>query len=461
MKKKHDTPYIDDVQITSDCMTGRAGLNLFVRYLRSVDIYSDVTYYFSTLRRSNKGASVESIFQQVLCFLFDGTSKHLRYFENLAKDHGYAAAIETAPKAMVSSHTVKRFYRSFSQRHINCFRCLLQKMFLQRLKISKPEIIELNIDTMVMNNNYAVKREGVEPTYKQVLGFQPLQMTWGRHIIDAIFRSGEKHSLHGDDVPKMIRHTVQMIRRHFSQTTPIIIRMDSGFFDQALFAEIEHLNIGFICAGKFYGDIKNRVKNISESDFQHHFGKTDEDVWEYYDFTDRRKSWAKEYRTIFWRPLLEEKQFLLPGTRPGTIVYTNLGMGGLIDKQLQQDFSHMLRADAILHCYHQRGADELVHRAFKDFAFEELPFQGFMENAAFYYTMLIGFFLFESFKEDVTSPWIPVTSLPTTLRRQVVDLAAKVVSHAGKRVLKLTAFAINTLKFKELWLRCTQVPRCA
>ena len=286
-------------------------------------------------------------------------------------------------------------------------------------------------------------------------------MTWGRHIIDAIFRSGEKHSLHGDDVPKMIRHTVQMIRRHFSQTTPIIIRMDSGFFDQALFAEIEHLNIGFICAGKFYGDIKDRVRNISESDFQHHFGKTDEDVWEYYDFTDRRKSWTKEYRTIFWRPLLEEKQFLLPGTRPGTIVYTNLGMGGLIDKQLQQDFSHMLRADAILHCYHQRGTDELVHRAFKDFGFEELPFQGFMENAAFYYTMLIGFFLFESFKEDVTSPWIPVTSLPTTLRRQIVDLAAKVVSHAGKRVLKLTAFAINTLKFKELWLRCTQVPRCA
>jgi hypothetical protein len=26
--------FIDDVQITTDCLTGRAGLNLFARYLR-------------------------------------------------------------------------------------------------------------------------------------------------------------------------------------------------------------------------------------------------------------------------------------------------------------------------------------------------------------------------------------------------------------------------------------------
>jgi hypothetical protein len=34
--------YIDDVQATSDCLTGRAGLNLFARYLRSIDLFPHV-----------------------------------------------------------------------------------------------------------------------------------------------------------------------------------------------------------------------------------------------------------------------------------------------------------------------------------------------------------------------------------------------------------------------------------
>ncbi len=361
---------------------------------------------------------------------------------------------------MASSHTVKRFYQSFSAQRTYLFRRLLQQLFLWRLSMTSPEVIELNIDTMVMDNDQAPKRHGVKPTYKKVLGFQPLQMTWGRYIIDAVFRGGDKHSLNGDSAPKMIRHVVRMIRTRYSKTVPIIIRMDSGFFDQELFDEMERLDIGFICAGKFYSDIKAMIGALPETAFQHHFGKTDEDVWQCYEFCDRRKSWEKSFRTIFWRPLLEEKQFLLPGSRPGTIVYTNLGMDSVVDQQLQEaGLAFMAETDAIIHSYHQRGADELVHRAFKDFGFEELPFQRFVPNAAFYYTMLLGFFLFEAFKEDVSEPVVPVKSFPTTLRRTLVDVAAKVVSHAGKTVLKVTAIAMESLRFKELWERCLSAPK--
>lgn len=121
----------------------------------------------------------------------------------------------------------------------------------------------------------------------------------------------------------------------------------------------------------------------------------------------------------------------------------------------------MTSADAIIHSYHQRGADELVHRSLKDFGFEEMPFLRFAPNAAFYYSMLLGFFLFEAFKEDVTPPVLPVTAFPTTLRRKLVDVAAKVVTHAGRLVLKLTSAALDTLRFKELWERCLTAPRFA
>jgi hypothetical protein len=151
---------------------------------------------------------------------------------------------------------------------------------------------------------------------------------------------------------------------------------------------------------------------------------------------------------------------LAPGSRPGTIVYTNLGMGGVVDQQLRKAGREFMTENRCHHpSYHQRGADELVHRAFKDFGFEELPFQRFVPNAAFYYTMILGFFLFEAFKEDVSEPVVPVKSFPTTLRRRWWDVAAKVVSHAGKTVLKVTAIAMESLRFKELWERCLNAPK--
>ena len=460
--KTNRANFIADVQVTNDCLTGRAGLNLFARYMRGIDLFPHLDRLFGSMRKHPKGAPIDELFKQVLCFLFDGTSRHLAHFDVLAKDPGYAAAIETDLADMASSHTIKRFYRAFSPVRTYKFRHLLQQLFLWRLVITKPNVIELNIDTMVMDNDQAPKRHGVKPTYKKVLGFQPLQMTWGRYIIDAVFRGGDKHSNNGDTVEKMIRHVVRMVRTRYSQTVPIIIRMDSGFFDQDLFAVMEKLNIGFICGGKFYGDIKAMIEALPEAAYDHHFGKTDEDVWQCFEFGDRRKSWSRFYRVIFWRPLIEEKQYLLPGSRPGTLAYTNLGMGRAIDQQMREaGLDYLAETNAVIHSYHQRGADELVHRAFKDFGFEELPFTHFIHNSAFYYTMLLGFFLFEAFKEDVSEPVVPVKAFPTTLRRRLVDVAAKVVSHAGRTVLKVTAVAMESLRFKELWERCLCAPRFA
>ncbi len=59
----------------------------------------------------------------------------------------------------------------------------------------------------------------------------------------------------------------------------------------------------------------------------------------------------------------------------------------------------------------------------------------------------------------MSEPVVPVKSFPTTLRRTLVDVAAKVVSHAGKTVLKVTAIAMESLRFKELWERCLSAPK--
>ena len=63
--------------------------------------------------------------------------------------------------------------------------------------MERPPVINLTLDTMVMDNDEAQKRHGVQPTYKKVKGFQPLQMIWKNKIVDAIFRGGKKHGSTG------------------------------------------------------------------------------------------------------------------------------------------------------------------------------------------------------------------------------------------------------------------------
>ena len=74
------------------------------------------------------------------------------------------------------------------------------------------------------DNDEAPQRHGVAPTYKRVKGFQPLQVTWGRLLIDAVFRGGDKHSNHADTAQKTLSHLIQKIRRKYRSDVPIIVR---------------------------------------------------------------------------------------------------------------------------------------------------------------------------------------------------------------------------------------------
>lgn len=450
--KSNSNPIINDIEVTGDVLTSRAGLNLFVRYLRSIVLYPYLEAFFGKIRKSRKGQDISEIFKQLFCFFIDGTSRHIIYFDTLKGEAGYAGSIETDPDNMLSSHAVKRFFGAIWLSWAFLFRKVLQKLFLWRLYIAKPVVIILGLDTMVMDNDEAEKRQGVKPTYKKVKGFQPLQMTWGRFIIDAIFRSGDKHSNHANDVEKMVRHIVGLIRKHYREKVPIVIRMDSGFFDQDLFKVFESLNIGYICGGKLYEDIGTYVYDIDRSFWGCYENKNQ--VWDYVEFGDRRGSWKRFRRAIFCHPLYKDNQMLFKFARPDTVIYTNLGMGEEIDERLcKAGMEKMLTAHRIIETHHGRGGDELVHRALKDFGSEQLPFKRFHQNAAFYYTMLIAFFLYEAFKEDVCTPIVSISSYATTLRRKILDVAGKIVSHAGKITLKVTMSTWENIAFNQLWIK--------
>ena len=115
---------------------------------------------------------------------------------------------------------------------------------------------------------------------------------------------------------------------------------------------------------------------------------------------------------------------------------------------------YLLKNETIIDNHHQRGADELPHRGLKDLGFEELPFLRFGANNAVYYCMLITFFLSETFKEDVLRDVVSVKSYATTVRRKVLDIAAKVVKTGREVILKVSESVYKDLRMELLWQLC-------
>ena len=145
--------------------------------------------------------------------------------------------------------------------------------------------------------------------------------------------------------------------------------------------------------------------------------------------------------------------------RHENVILTNIGVK---DKVLQhltpEEKEQWLKPEFVIASHHARGADELPHRALKDFGTESFPFLRFFPNAAFYYIMLIAFFVFEAFKRDVLTGVLPATCYASRVRRLLFDTAAKIVSKSRKLILKIFEATLKRLEFLRLWELALQDP---
>lgn len=67
-RKCNRSKFIDDVQVTNDCPTGRAGLNPFARYRRGIELFPHIDRLFSSMHKPLKGAPINELFKHSLCF---------------------------------------------------------------------------------------------------------------------------------------------------------------------------------------------------------------------------------------------------------------------------------------------------------------------------------------------------------------------------------------------------------
>lgn len=463
-RKQKINQKITKIEITNDTITGRGGLALFLRYVEQIKFYPMAEKTLGKLHVRNRAMTLYQFLKQMIGFFIDGTYMSIESFNKRKNDEGYVALLENQKEEMASSHQVKRFFGKLLEKKITnkIYRKILHSLFIWRLNIEKPKVIILGIDTMVMDNDDAKKREGVEPTYKKKKGYQPLHICWGSYLIDVLFRSGSKHSNHGTDFIDTVRDITELIRKKYKKEVPIIIVGDSGFFDEKAFEYFEkELKILYVVIGKFYGDIKEYLSKTKTEDYKKYKGNG---VWSYIEFGNILKSWNKFRRCIYTTMNEgEDGQFMFEFARPDNLIYTNIGQDPKLNQALKKaGRKDLLEAESIIGLSHQRGKDELIHRSLKELATkEQLPFKSIEMNRGFYYLLVISHFLFESYKRDITDNVIPVTVYPNRFRRELIDFAAKIVSHSGEIILKVSNAIRESIKIFELWERCQSPPKIA
>lgn len=444
---------IDSVESTPDILTDRAGLAPFCNYLESSGVLNRLETQFSSLKKNSKGLQVKDFFKQVFSWLMDGTSRHISYFDDLKKDEGYAATLETNPEDMGSSFAITRMFEKFSKPHELGFRNILLDIFINRLKQEKPSVIELSVDSMVMNNDKADKRQGVSCTYKKVKGYHPMQIVWNGMIIDAIFRSGKKPTNEIKKTLSMLKRLIKRVRDELGDSVTMVIRLDGGYYDKRIMDYLNEENVAFIVSGKMYEFVKDAIETTNESEWKEYNNK--KLIWRFTELGLRSSSWNNFYRALYTQLLnREDGQFVLDFARPANVILTNIGLNPkVLENMSESEQNYWITPEAILKSHHGRGADELPHRALKELGFEELPFQQFSQNMGVYQCMVLALALFEGYKRDVLHGIVSPTSYANTVRRKVIDLAGKIVRTARSIKLKLCEAVLDRISFKEIWLR--------
>jgi hypothetical protein len=453
---------ITKIGITNDKISARGGLPLFLRYIDKTGLYALISgTLISLLTKSSKGLQLNQFLKQMFAFCMDGTNTAISYFDQLKTDEGYAALLENNTEELASSHQVKRFFAKLSVITNLIFNKILHELFIWRLNIVRPKIINLGIDTMVLDNDDAKKREGSETTYKKKKGFQPLHICWGPFLIDVLFRKGSAHSNHGSDYTDRVKAIVKLIRKRYSDQVPIILCADSGFSDQKAYDNFEQeLGIHYVTTSKIYADVKEYVRDLPSDNFGEL--KKNKAIWGFVEFGNKLKSWKKFRRCIFTKLKRDEDgQYVLDFSKPDNVIYTNIGNCKEADDKLRAAGGEsFFETKAIIQMSHERGADELIHRSIKELATkEQLPFKSFGMNRAYYFILVITHFLFEAYKQDVTADIIPITTYPNTFRRKLIDFAAKITTGARSIKLNVSRTIYETINIVELWERCQSPPR--
>jgi len=434
------------IELTSKALTNHTGLAFLSSYLNSSIINSKINKA-SNIKNKLLAISDTDIIKTILALLCIGKTnfesveqyRNNKYFKKILK-------IRKVP----SCSTLRQRIESYDSQMWSVLReinseLIQANIFKESVEIKEQQYLIIDSDVTPMDNSGSTK-EGVEQTYKKVMGYAPMISYIGQSgfMLNNELRSGSKHS----NCPGTIEYFTQTVELARSvSNSPLLMIMDSGNDDRKLVEILNGLpSVEFL--------IKRNLRRESKDNY---INECKEKAKAFGTIKELRKGSTIYYAN--WKIEVSDK------TIPISVVahektHDRNGQALLIPEEDVEVYwnSLNLTAEETEALYHSHGTSEQYHSEFKsDMDMERLPSGKFQANYTF---MLLGMLSFNLLR--ITGKMLLESGLVpkkhdkrTRLRlrtviQNVIYMAGHYVEHSRQVIIRIFSFDPWALAFQSI-----------
>lgn len=385
---------------------------------------------------SNRGYSPSTIIEAFLVSVWCGANRFLhtevtRHDRALTRIFGW----ERAP----GNDTYKRYFAKFTQRiNQNVFEHFYQ-WFFSELRFDRFTLdFDSSILTRYGQQEGAVK--GYNPQKPGRASHHPLMAFVADSWMVANFwlRRGDSHA--ANNFVSFLEDTLNKLKN--KQVG--LVRLDSGFYDQEVFDELERRDLSYIVAARFYRPIQRAISR------QRTWLRLDEGV-EVAETVYQSPVWEKGRRMIMVRQQIDQRPHC-----------TGKTLRLFQEERIYQRYRYScyitnlkLSAAEVWRLYRQRATSENRIKELKyDFGLSSFNIQNFFGTEAALNFVMLAYNFMSLFRQFILNSRTQHTL--STLRYKTFAIGAYLVKDGNTTVLKLSLVLKRREWFSGLWLKSKQ-----
>lgn len=415
------------LKITSDCITSKSGLILFVQLAKQIGLIDLINLYFPE-PCSNRGIKAYDYVISIILMLIGG-GKYLEDIREIKRDTGMQKLCGI--KRVPSADAIAKWLRQ--KENAKRIKKLIEFVNAEIIKRSEIKEYTLDVDATLIET----EKNEAEMTYKGFRGNSVL-LSFLAELDLCIYdeyREGNVHA--GSKVLEQIKYAYEFLKKLNKKIK--YFRSDSAAYNSEIINYLNEKGIKWTITADLDSSIKSSIKSIDNTEWKPLYDKYGVLTEREYAVTVHCMNESKEAFSLIVQKFEEKQGSLFEEYRYRYYVIATNDY----DKDPQE----------IIHFHNQRGNSENYNKELKTgYGLEYVPTQDIKANEIFFKLGILSYTLTCALKRLVLGgEWIKKTI--ATLRWEIIFIAGKIVYHGRQLFLKIkhSYFTfINNFLFKTL-----------
>jgi hypothetical protein len=422
------------VEFTESNLTSYAGLELLIRYFRSIHLNKLIRRHFTDLFiRGDYG--IVPIVRLLLGLLMVGGSRlqHVDFLRGDILFHRFCGL-----KQLPSARTLSRWLKNFTTSSLEVFRRINAEIVAGVVRLLPLRTLTIDVDGSVISAGLQVERafRGFNPHHRKVPSYYPITayLSETGHILRVKNRSGNVHD--GKASIPFLRDIFRQIEETLGKHYWLNFRMDGAFFLAPVLRLLHTRKAGYAIKVPFWKWLE--LKRLIQE--RHRWKRIDHQV----DAFEKElflSPWGMSQRVVIYRKRVfhkSRKNYQLDLFDPDDGYYEYSAATTNLSLNLKQLWNYMCGRGA-----HERIIGELKSHL----AFETVPTNRYGANSVWQQLVAIAHNLLTNFQIDADARRRPRTEKRTnlfflksaqTLRFEVFNHAGRIVRPNGATILRLS-----------------------